>query len=254
MNIFVNIFDLKYHRASFRFTLSSTDPLSSWWRRSSWSTTPASKSILVPSSRIMWRTFLCLSLSSGLGFGLASSGQGGRSGKKYSNKHIWTFLDSVQRTLDCLTFYPLKGCWGPRPRPFIDSIQWTFCCLTFYPLEGYWGPRLQRERWSLSWTRTVSALRDGWNHFWQRLVSDWVMFDLIPFSKRNGDAVDSSYIFSAANRKAVVCPVIDVISDESFEYITASDMTWGGFNWKLNFRWWGKHWVTHCCKPCHIQT
>lgn len=39
------------------------------------------------------------------------------------------------------------------------------------------------------------------------------------------------------NRKAVVCPVIDVISDETFEYITASDMTWGGFNWKLNFRW-----------------
>ncbi|XP_019770131.2 polypeptide N-acetylgalactosaminyltransferase 5 isoform X1 [Dendroctonus ponderosae] len=39
------------------------------------------------------------------------------------------------------------------------------------------------------------------------------------------------------NRKTVVCPIIDVISDESFEYITASDMTWGGFNWKLNFRW-----------------
>jgi len=39
------------------------------------------------------------------------------------------------------------------------------------------------------------------------------------------------------DRKTVVCPVIDVISDESFEYITASDMTWGGFNWKLNFRW-----------------
>ena len=63
------------------------------------------------------------------------------------------------------------------------------------------------------------------------------MFDLIPFSKRNDDAVDSPYILPAANRKAVVCPVIDVISDESFEYITASDMTWGGFNWKLNFRW-----------------
>ncbi|TRY79170.1 hypothetical protein TCAL_09989 [Tigriopus californicus] len=41
----------------------------------------------------------------------------------------------------------------------------------------------------------------------------------------------------AKNRKAVVCPIIDVISDENFEYVTASDMTWGGFNWKLNFRW-----------------
>ncbi|OQR75654.1 polypeptide N-acetylgalactosaminyltransferase 5-like [Tropilaelaps mercedesae] len=35
----------------------------------------------------------------------------------------------------------------------------------------------------------------------------------------------------------VVCPIIDVISDENFQYIPASDMTWGGFNWKLNFRW-----------------
>ena len=41
----------------------------------------------------------------------------------------------------------------------------------------------------------------------------------------------------ARNRRAVVCPIIDVISDETFEYVTASDMTWGGFNWKLNFRW-----------------
>ena len=39
------------------------------------------------------------------------------------------------------------------------------------------------------------------------------------------------------DRTAVVCPIIDVISDETFEYITGSDMTWGGFNWKLNFRW-----------------
>ncbi|XP_074658980.1 polypeptide N-acetylgalactosaminyltransferase 13-like isoform X2 [Tubulanus polymorphus] len=39
------------------------------------------------------------------------------------------------------------------------------------------------------------------------------------------------------DRKSVVCPIIDVISDDTFEYIAGSDMTWGGFNWKLNFRW-----------------
>ncbi|CAG2170736.1 unnamed protein product, partial [Oppiella nova] len=42
------------------------------------------------------------------------------------------------------------------------------------------------------------------------------------------------------DRTRVVCPIIDVISDENFEYIPASDMTWGGFNWKLNFRWYTK--------------
>ncbi|KAG9349243.1 hypothetical protein JZ751_027686 [Albula glossodonta] len=39
------------------------------------------------------------------------------------------------------------------------------------------------------------------------------------------------------DRKAVVCPIIDVISDDTFEYMAGSDMTYGGFNWKLNFRW-----------------
>ncbi|XP_072556457.1 polypeptide N-acetylgalactosaminyltransferase 13-like isoform X2 [Paramormyrops kingsleyae] len=39
------------------------------------------------------------------------------------------------------------------------------------------------------------------------------------------------------DRTAVVCPIIDVISDDTFEYMAGSDMTYGGFNWKLNFRW-----------------
>jgi len=41
----------------------------------------------------------------------------------------------------------------------------------------------------------------------------------------------------ARDRKTVVCPIIDVISDETFEFLPGSDMTYGGFNWKLNFRW-----------------
>lgn len=39
------------------------------------------------------------------------------------------------------------------------------------------------------------------------------------------------------DRTTVVCPIIDVISDDTFEYLLGSEMTWGGFNWKLNFRW-----------------
>ena len=39
------------------------------------------------------------------------------------------------------------------------------------------------------------------------------------------------------DRTNVICPIIDVISDETFEFLTGSDLTYGGFNWKLNFRW-----------------
>uniref|UniRef100_A0A0N5AR92 Polypeptide N-acetylgalactosaminyltransferase n=1 Tax=Syphacia muris TaxID=451379 RepID=A0A0N5AR92_9BILA len=39
------------------------------------------------------------------------------------------------------------------------------------------------------------------------------------------------------NRKAVVCPVIDVINDRTFAYQKGIELFRGGFNWNLQFRW-----------------
>lgn len=39
------------------------------------------------------------------------------------------------------------------------------------------------------------------------------------------------------NKSTVVSPLIDVISDSTFEYLVGSDVTWGGFSWNLNFKW-----------------
>uniref|UniRef100_A0A5S6Q507 Polypeptide N-acetylgalactosaminyltransferase n=1 Tax=Trichuris muris TaxID=70415 RepID=A0A5S6Q507_TRIMR len=39
------------------------------------------------------------------------------------------------------------------------------------------------------------------------------------------------------DRTAVVCPVIDVINDRSFQYQKGIDIYRGGFNWNLQFRW-----------------
>lgn len=64
------------------------------------------------------------------------------------------------------------------------------------------------------------------------MVSTWQLISSL--NKRN---VESYTLFFASLRTAVVCPIIDVISDETFEYMAGSDMTYGGFNWKLNFRW-----------------
>lgn len=39
------------------------------------------------------------------------------------------------------------------------------------------------------------------------------------------------------DRKKVVSPVIDIISDDNFSYIKSFEMHWGAFNWQLHFRW-----------------
>lgn len=41
----------------------------------------------------------------------------------------------------------------------------------------------------------------------------------------------------AQDRRRVVCPVIDIISDETFAYVRSFELHWGAFNWQLHFRW-----------------
>ncbi|OQR76949.1 polypeptide N-acetylgalactosaminyltransferase 3-like [Tropilaelaps mercedesae] len=41
----------------------------------------------------------------------------------------------------------------------------------------------------------------------------------------------------AQDRTRVVCPVIDIIHDETFAYIKTFELLWGAINWELHFRW-----------------
>lgn len=41
----------------------------------------------------------------------------------------------------------------------------------------------------------------------------------------------------AEDKTRVVCPVIDIIHDETFAFIRSFEMHWGAFNWELHFRW-----------------
>lgn len=37
--------------------------------------------------------------------------------------------------------------------------------------------------------------------------------------------------------QSVVCPVIDILNDDTFQYTKSFSLHWGGFNWELHFRW-----------------
>ncbi|XP_037945873.1 polypeptide N-acetylgalactosaminyltransferase 3-like [Teleopsis dalmanni] len=41
------------------------------------------------------------------------------------------------------------------------------------------------------------------------------------------------------SRSSVVCPVIDIISDDNFSYTKTFENHWGAFNWQMSFRWFG---------------
>ena len=43
--------------------------------------------------------------------------------------------------------------------------------------------------------------------------------------------------FFLYRRRAIVSPIIDAISDQDFAYLTGTLANWGGFNGRMEFRW-----------------
>ncbi|GAB6033350.1 UDP-N-acetyl-alpha-D-galactosamine polypeptide N-acetylgalactosaminyltransferase [Chamberlinius hualienensis] len=41
----------------------------------------------------------------------------------------------------------------------------------------------------------------------------------------------------SSDRTTVVCPVIDILNDDTFAYVKSFEMHWGAINWDLHFRW-----------------
>ncbi|KAI1296608.1 Polypeptide N-acetylgalactosaminyltransferase 1 [Halotydeus destructor] len=41
----------------------------------------------------------------------------------------------------------------------------------------------------------------------------------------------------SGDRTRVLCPIIDVINDETFAYAKSFELHWGGINWNMHFRW-----------------
>lgn len=39
------------------------------------------------------------------------------------------------------------------------------------------------------------------------------------------------------SRHSVVCPIIDILNDDTFQYTKSFSLHWGAFNWNLHFRW-----------------
>lgn len=47
----------------------------------------------------------------------------------------------------------------------------------------------------------------------------------------------------AEDKTRVMCPIIDIIHEDTFQYVKSFELHWGAFNWNLHFRWYtlGQH-------------
>ncbi|CAB3380905.1 Hypothetical predicted protein [Cloeon dipterum] len=59
--------------------------------------------------------------------------------------------------------------------------------------------------------------------------------------------LESLVVPISEDRKRVVCPIIDILSDDTFAYIRSFELHWGAFNWQMHFRWYslGSSEVSH---------
>ena len=71
-------------------------------------------------------------------------------------------------------------------------------------------------------TPAISPLPIGWPNLLSFNPSGW----LEPLLSR-----------IAGDRTRVVCPIIDIIHDDTFQYVRSFELHWGAFNWNLHFRW-----------------
>ncbi|KAJ3597440.1 hypothetical protein NHX12_000965 [Muraenolepis orangiensis] len=120
----------------------------------------------------------------------------------------------------------LEGC---KNKLYSDNLPRTSVVIVFH-----------NEAWS-TLLRTVHSVIDRSPH---TLLEEIVLVDDASerdFLKRPLEQyvrrLEVITFLDAHCERTVVCPIIDVISDDTFEYMAGSDMTYGGFNWKLNFRW-----------------
>lgn len=138
----------------------------------------------------------------------------------------------------------IKYCWACRGLALVFILRLITHSLftatrkqvythTLTPAHGENAQGLQRcnERWVTAGEKLVLEV----THLADELLA---LVDVHPGLWTAGwCTVFVCWCLSVYCRKTVVCPIIDVISDDTFEYMAGSDMTYGGFNWKLNFRW-----------------